>query len=153
MSTLTLFNNRKWNPFQEMDALNGHLNHLLYGDRACSASRDAEGATWTPLVDITENNESFFIRAELPAVDKKDITLTVEDGVLTLAGERKSVEVKDDEKVHRVERSYGKFVRTFRVPKNLDTAKVSAEFKDGVLSVQLPKPVEAQPKSIDIAVA
>jgi HSP20 family protein len=150
MNTLTLLNNRRWNPFEEMDA----LNDLFFGKHAGSVARSSsEPRDWVPLVDIVENDSSYLIKAELPEVDKKDISVKVEDGVLTIAGERKSEVETEEKKIHRIERSYGRFVRTFRVPENGDAANVSAEFKDGVLRVSVPKVPESQPKAVDITVA
>lgn len=154
MSNLNLLANRSWNPFSEMDQLNNQLNHLLFGTRAASSrGKSAEAHDWVPLVDIVEGDSEYVIKAELPEIDKKDISVKVEDGVLTLSGERKAETVSDEARVHRIERSYGKFVRTFRVPKNADAEKVGAAFKDGVLRVTLPKVEEAKPKSIEVAVA
>ena len=137
-----------------MDEFNNQLNHLLFGTRAVSPrSTAAQGHDWVPLVDVVEDENEYVIKAELPEIDKKDISVKVEDGVLTLSGERKAETVSDEARVHRIERSYGRFERTFRVPENADAGKVVAEFKSGVLRVSLPKAEEAKPKSIEVAVA
>lgn len=150
MKALTILNRRNWNPFNEMD----ELHNLFFGGRNIE-SREASPTVseWSPLVDVIESDENYSIKAELPEVTKNDISVKVEDGVLTIAGERKSEHTSEDKKVHRIERSYGKFVRSFRVPENADAAKVAAEFKDGVLRVTLPKVPEAKPQAIEIAVA
>lgn len=154
MNGLTLLNRRRWSPFNEVDALNNQLSHLLFGDNAhVGGAEETETRGWVPLVDVVEAVDAYVIKAELPEVDRKDITVKVEDGVLTIAGERKAEETSEENRVHRTERSYGKFVRTFRVPKNADVSKVGAEYKDGVLRVSVPKVAEAKPKSIDITVA
>ena len=154
MSTLNLLNNRAWNPFAEMDDLNNQLSHLFFGDQAVTGRRGGSGeGNWVPLVDVVEASNEYLIKAELPEIGKKDITVKVEEGILTISGERKAETVSDEKKFHRVERSYGKFVRTFRVPKNAAAEKVAAEFRDGVLRVTLPKVEEAKPKSIEVAVA
>ncbi len=154
MSTLNLLNNRTWNPFSEMDNFNNQINQLFFGDRAVAGRVESDRTgDWVPLVDVVEANNEYLIKAELPEIGKKDITVKVEDGILTISGERKAETVSDETKFHRVERSYGKFVRTFRVPKNADAEKVAAEFRDGVLRVALPKLEEAKPKSIEVAVA
>ena len=154
MNTLSLFNNRNWSPFQEMGDLNKQLNDLVFGNRV-STGRTSEAAScdWVPLVDIVEGENEFLIKVELPEIGKKDISVKVEEGVLTISGERKAEVVSDEKRFHRVERSYGKFIRTFRVPENTDTGKVGAEFKDGVLRVTLPKVEESKPKAIEVAVA
>ncbi len=154
MSNLNALTCRSWNPFSEMDELNNHLNHLLFGSSAVGRrGRAVEAHDWVPLVDVVERDGEYVIKAELPEIDKKDISVTVEDGILTLSGERKAEAVSEDAKVHRTERYYGKFVRTFKVPENADATKVAAEFKSGVLRVTLPKVEEAKPKSIEVAVA
>jgi HSP20 family protein len=107
---------------------------------------------WTPLVDITEDEKEYLIKAELPEVKKEDVKVTVENGVLTMTGERKFEKEQKDKKYHRIERSYGSFMRSFSLPDAAAGDKVSAEFKDGVLKVHLPKSPEAKPKSIDVKV-
>lgn len=154
MNTLRLLNNRNWNPFHEVDALNNQLNNLIFGNRLPEGrEQDTSARDWVPLVDIIEGENEFLIKVELAEIGKKDISVKVEEGVLTIAGERKAEVVSDEKKFHRVERSYGKFVRTFRVPENTEADKVAAEFKDGVLRVTLPKVEEAKPKAIEVAVA
>lgn len=130
---------RNWNPFCEMDELGERLNLLL----------GRGTGEWSPLVDILENDEKYIIKAELPEVEKKDVSVKIEEGVLTISGERRAVK---EEKKHRSERSYGRFLRTFRVPENADSTRVSAEFKDGILNVSLPKVVEERAKSIEVSV-
>ncbi|MCS1410535.1 MAG: Spore protein SP21 [Verrucomicrobia subdivision 3 bacterium] len=152
MNTLTMFNNRRWSPFREMDA----LSNLFFGDRVFTgpgASNSIELRDWSPLVDITESDNEYLVKAELPEVAREDIAVRVEDGVLSLSGERKAEVVKDEEKIHRVERAYGKFTRTFRVPENADGAKATANYKGGVLRVVLPKVAAAKPKTVEINVA
>ena len=150
MNTLRLLNNRKWNPFHEVDA----LNNLIFGNRLPEGrQQESSSGDWVPLVDIVEGENEFLIKVELAEIGKKDISVKVEEGVLTISGVRKAEVVSDEKKFHRVERSYGKFIRTFRVPENTDSGKVAAEFKDGVLRVTLPKVEEAKPKAIEVAVA
>jgi len=108
---------------------------------------------WMPLVDITENDKEYLIKVELPEVKKDDVKVTVENGVLTISGERKFEREDKDKKYHRIERSYGSFTRSFSVPDDAEDSKVSAEFKDGVLTVHLAKSEKARPKSIEVKVA
>lgn len=98
-------------------------------------------ADWAPAVDVSEDDKGYHVHADLPKVAKEDVHVTVENGVLTLTGERRFEQTEKDEakKYHRVERSYGRFQRSFQVPDDVDTAQVSAVFKDGVLEVTLPK--------------
>jgi len=110
-------------------------------------------SAWAPLVDITEDDKAYLIKAELPEVKKEDLKVAVEDGVLTLSGERKFEKEEKGKRYHRVERAYGSFARSFTVPDDADAAKVRAEFKDGVLLVRLEKSEKAKPRSIEVQVA
>ena len=109
-------------------------------------------ADWKPACDIHENNEAYVVKAELPAVKREDVTLTLEDNILTLKGERKTEEVSDDHKVHRVERAFGSFQRSFQLPEAIDEDKIVATFNDGVLQVMLPKHVEPKAKAKSISI-
>jgi HSP20 family protein len=110
-------------------------------------------ADWAPSVDISETESEYQIKAEIPDVKKEDVKVTLEDGVLTIQGERKHEKEEKGKKYHRIERSYGSFVRTFSLPDVIDDDKVKAEFKDGVLNLHLPKSEKAKPKAIDVKVA
>jgi HSP20 family protein len=125
------------------------------------ATREATGnggkealrvAQWSPLVDITEDEKEYLIKAELPDMKKEDVRLTVENEVLAISGERKFEKEEKGKKYHRVERAYGSFVRSFSLPEDADGSKVSADFKDGMLQVHLPKSQKAKPKTIEIKV-
>ena len=157
MNPLTVFNDRKWNPFQEMGELSHRLNHILFGDR--SLNLESPGTTqeislrdWSPLVDIIESDGEYLVKAELPEIAKEDVSVRVEDGVLSISGERKAEVAKEEKKIHRVERAYGRFTRSFRLPENADASKVTARFKDGVLQVTLPKVAEAKASAVKISV-
>jgi HSP20 family protein len=105
------------------------------------------------LVDITEDEKEWVVKADLPEVKKEDVNVTVENGVLTITGERKFEKEEKDKKYHRIERSYGNFLRSFTLPDAADSSKVTAEFKDGVLKVHLPKGEKAKPKAVEVKVA
>src|SRR4029077_11323178 len=107
---------------------------------------------WVPPVDIAEDEKEYTIKAELPGVNKEDVRVTVEGGVLTITGERKAEKEEKDKKCHRIERNYGTFVRSFMLPEGTASDKVSAEFEDGVLRVRLPKDESAKPKSIEVKI-
>ena len=143
----------KWNPFRELDEIQNRLSSLFgrtpvrgLGEEAMTVSE------WTPLVDITEDDREYLIKAELPEVKKEDVKVTVENGTLTITGERKFEKEEKGKKYHRIERAYGSFMRSFTLPEGAAGEKVSADFKDGVLKVHLPKSAEAKPKSIDVKV-
>jgi HSP20 family protein len=109
-------------------------------------------AQWSPLVDITEDEKEYLIKAELPDMKKEDVRLTVENEVLAISGERTFEKEEKGKKYHRIERAYGSFVRTFSLPEDADGSKVSADFKDGMLQVHLPKSQKSKPKAIEIKV-
>jgi len=107
---------------------------------------------WSPRVDISETDNEFVIKAEIPEVKKEDVKVTVENGVVTIQGERKQEKEEKGNKFHRVERYYGNFSRSFTLPGNVDETKIKASFKDGMLNLQIPKTAEAKPKAIDVVV-
>ena len=151
MNTIT-----RWDPFKELENLHQHLSTAFGRTPWQKDAADKEPVllpTWAPLVDITEDEAEFLIKAELPEVKKEDVRVTVDNGVLTISGERKAEKEEKTVKFHRVERAYGSFVRSFTLPEGTDGAKVKAEFKEGVLKVHLPKSEEAKPRSIDIKVS
>jgi HSP20 family protein len=144
----------RWSPFREMERMRREMDRL-FGGLPPSRTRGEESMTvaeWCPLVDITEDDHEFIVKAELPEVNKEDVKVTVENGVLSLRGERKAEKEVKGRKYHRVERSYGSFERGFTLPEGTDAGKISSDFKDGVLRVHLPKNPNAQPKAIDIKV-
>jgi len=151
MTTLT-----RWDPFKELDELQNRLS-TLFGRAPVRKDGGREEAMtlaeWAPLVDIIEEEKEYRIKAELPEVNKSDVKVTVQDDVLTIAGERTFEKEETGRKYHRVERAYGSFARSFTLPEDADAAKVSADFKDGVLIVHLPKSEKARPKSIEVKVA
>jgi HSP20 family protein len=117
------------------------------GDEPISA------AAWEPLTDITEDEKEFLVKAELPEVKKEDVKVNVEDGILRISGERKMEKEEKDKKYHRIERSYGSFLRAFTLPEGADATKIAADFKDGLLLVHLPKTERAKAKTIEVKVA
>ncbi len=108
---------------------------------------------WAPPVDILENDNELVLKADVPDVNMKDVNIEIEHGTLTLRGERKFEKEDDHKGYHRIERSYGQFVRCFSLPETVDTEKVKAEYKDGVLTVTLPKKEIAKPKTIKVEVS
>ncbi len=146
----------RWNPFREMEDLQKRLDTLFRLEPARVGGEKEESMTvarWVPLVDITEDDREYVIKAELPEIRKEDVKVTVENGVLTISGERRVEKEEKNRKYHRVERAYGTFVRSFSVPDDADEAKVSADFREGVLAVRLAKHEKAQPKTIEVKVA
>jgi HSP20 family protein len=145
----------RWDPFKEMDDVQHRLANFfsLVSGRATAGGQELMTvAKWAPSVDISEDNKEWLLKADLPEVKKEDVKVTVENGVLTVTGERQFEKEEKDKKYHRIERSYGNFLRSFTLPEGTDGAKVSAEFKDGVLKVHLPKSEEAKAKAKTINV-
>ena len=137
----------RWSPWRELESMQRHLSRVL--DDSNLALGMEEGH-WLPVVDIRETADAIVVHAELPGIDKKDVKVDVKDGVLTISGERKYEKDVKDENVHRIERSYGSFSRSFSLPTHVDINKVEARLEDGVLKVRLPKTETARPKSIDV---
>jgi HSP20 family protein len=150
MNTLT-----RWEPLREMEDFQNRLS-TLFGrapTRRPNGREEITLADWMPLADITEDEKEYLIKAELPEVKKEDVKVSVENGVLTISGERKFEKEEKKRKYHRVERGYGTFVRSFALPDDADAGKVQAEFKNGVLTVHLPKSEKAKPKQVEVKVA
>lgn len=145
----------RWDPFRELDDLQNRLSTLFGRAPVRKDGPKDEALTvaeWAPLVDIVEDDHQYLIKAELPEVKKEDVRLTVQDGVLSLSGDRKFVKEEKGKKYHRVERAYGSFVRTFTLPEDANEQKVSADFKDGLLQIHLPKSEKARPKNIEVKI-
>jgi HSP20 family protein len=132
--------------------LNRIFEDAFRGSRGASEEEWALGGSWAPSVDIYEHDGNLVLKAELPGIDPKDVDVRVENNVLTLQGERKLDSEVKRESYHRVERSYGAFSRSFTLPTVVDTDKIKAEFKDGLLRLVLPKKEEAKPKQIAISI-
>ena len=144
----------QWDPFKEMEAMENRLGMLL-GRLPGNRERKQEAmalSQWAPLVDITEDTKEYVVKAELPEMKKEEVKVSVENGVLSISGERSLEKEDEGRKYHRVERAYGSFSRSFTIPEGTDTAKLTAEFKDGVLKVHLPKNNKAAPKAVQVKV-
>jgi len=145
----------RWDPFRELEDMSERLNRV-FSSRPALRTNGKENLTvadWVPRVDISETENEYIIKAELPEVKKEDVKVTVEDGVLTIQGERRQEKEEKGKRFHRVERSYGSFVRSFTLPESVDNAGVKAEYKDGVLNLHLPKSEKVKPKAIEVKVA
>ena len=147
----------RWEPFRDLVTVQERMNRIFEeAFRGASRGTDDEwalGGSWAPVVDIYEAEGDLVLKAELPGVDPKDVDVRVENNVLTLRGERKFESDVKREQYHRVERDYGSFSRSFTLPNAVDTDKIKAEYKDGVLRVTLPQREEAKPKQIAVAVS
>jgi len=146
----------RWNPFSELEEVSNRLNQLFRHTpvRSESGSEMLAVADWMPSVDISETDAAYLVKGEIPGVNKEDVKVTVQDGMLTIQGERKQEKEEKGKKFHRVECSYGSFVRSFRVPDDADQNAAKAEFKDGMLNVTLPKTQKAEEaKAINVPVS
>ena len=142
----------KWNPLRELEDMQMRLNRF-FTEVPTPRSEEPFFADWVPAVDIQETAQEYLIKAELPEMKREDVQVNVLDGVLTIEGERTQEKEEKGKKFHKTERSYGKFVRQFALPAEVDGAKVQAEYKDGVLNVHLPKTAVAKPTAVNVKVA
>jgi HSP20 family protein len=122
----------------------------FFGESLFPEEEDVSNRAWMPAVNIRETDGAFFVEAELPGLTKKDIDITLENNLLKLSGERRFEKDAKEENYHRVERSYGSFLRTFSLPSQVDPEAVKASFKDGILTIEVPKAEEAKPRKIAI---
>ena len=134
----------RWEPFGGLDDVFNRFPSM-FERWARLAGSGEKGVGWSPSVDISETEQEYLIRASLPAVKKEDVNVTVEDGMLTLSGERRQQEERKDEKFHKIESFYGNFSRSFSLPEGTQPAAIRAESKDGVLTIHVPK-IKAEAK-------
>ena len=139
----------KWNPWNEAT----RLQDRFFGDSffpAIGLNDEFETRNWRPAVDVYDKDDKLVIKAELPGIEKNDIEIDVKEGVLTLKGERSYENEVTEQNYYRKERTYGKFHRAFTLPESVDTEKIAANLKDGVLTVDIPKAEERKPKKISV---
>jgi HSP20 family protein len=142
----------KWQPFGELDDAFNRLMPGFFSRPARFGVENGGNYTWAPSADISETDQEYLIRAELPAVKKEDVKVTLDEGMITISGERKEDKETKDEKFHRVESFRGAFSRSFSVPENIDDKGIRAESRDGVLTVHLPKTRGQTPKKVEVKV-
>ncbi len=140
----------RWEPFRDLARLQDEMSRLFTDDRLYKAG---ESVGWTPACDIYEDEDAVLVRFELAGVEPKAVDIRFENGVLTLRGERKLPFEEKRENYHRVEIGYGTFTRSFSLPATVDAEKISAESKDGILTVKLAKRSEAKPRTIQVKVS
>lgn len=132
-----------WDPFADLNRVQREFEKSYFGPRTRSAD-------FAPSVDVHEDSEQLVLRAELPGVKREDIEVSIDANVLTLKGERKLEKEEQGRRYHRIERSYGTFVRQFQLPSNVDSGKIDAQLSDGVLTISLNKKQELKPRKIDV---
>jgi HSP20 family protein len=151
----------RWNPTHELDRwpsdffgiqreINRVFDDFIHG--GVQADEGFMTSYWTPAVDIAEQENEYIVKMELPGVNKDDVKISLEANILTIKGEKKQEKEEKNKNLHRVERSYGSFQRSFTLPTTVKSDKIDAIFKDGVLSISLPKAEEAKPKQIEVKV-
>lgn len=145
----------RWSPARDLLNIQDEMNRVM--DRFFSPElfegSDFSTSRWLPNMDVQEDRDRFTISMELPGLSKDDVSLTVREGMLTIEGERKQEDEKEGVNYHRVERRYGKFLRSFQLPVRVQEDKIEAVFKEGVLTVQIPKAEEVKPKQIAVKIA
>lgn len=147
---------KRWDQLKGLEAFQHNLDSLLRHLPVHLPARREEtmaAVEWCPLVDISEDEKEYRIKAELPEVNKEDVKVTAEAGMVTIMGERKFEKEENGRRYHRVERAYGTFGRSFSLPDDANPARVSAEFKDGVLTVHLMKDEKAKPQQMEVKVS
>ena len=149
----------RWNPARELATwpsdlfgIQREMNKMFDGVFRGAGDEDYSFSSWTPAVDIVEHDDEYLVKVELPGVNKEEVKLTLENNILTIRGEKKQEKETKKENYHRVERSYGSFQRSFTLPAAVKSDKIDASYKDGILTVSLPKAEEAKPKQIEVKV-
>ncbi|MBF0428212.1 MAG: Hsp20/alpha crystallin family protein [Magnetococcales bacterium] len=138
-----------YDPFRQVSSLQNEINRLFERD---FDTTNSQMTAWPMRVDILEDANQIVIKADVPGMEQKNINVNVENNQLTISGERKFDDEKNKENYHRIERSYGRFSRSFSLPNTTDTGKISAAYKNGVLEVTLPKLEKAKPKTIQVQI-
>jgi HSP20 family protein len=152
------FRSSFWEPLLDLGSIENRLEKALGRAfpslLAGNGEKEAMTATqWAPAVDISEDDKEYLVKAELPDLKKEEVKVTVENGQLSISGERKQEKEEQGKKFHRIERSYGSFLRSFTLPEGVSGDKVTAEFKNGLLEIHLPKDEKAKPKAVEVKVA
>jgi HSP20 family protein len=139
--------------FREMEEMTDRFGRLFgTWNRPFDVQESLKVADWTPAIDIQETEKEYLVKVEIPEVKKEDVHITVQEDILTVTGERKLEKEEKGKKFHRIERSYGTFLRTFTIPVDADETKIAAEFKEGLLLLKLPKLEKPRPKTIEVKV-
>lgn len=142
----------RWEPMRELAALRDEMERAFRQTFGAQRAEAVLAGAWTPALDVEETDAAFEVHVEAPGVKPEDIDVTVEEGVLTISGERRFYDDRDEAGFRRVERRFGRFHRTLRLPTPVDPEKVEARYTDGMLSVTVPKTEAAKPHKIDITV-
>jgi HSP20 family protein len=145
----------RWDPFRDLTSIQDEINQMfdrVFGRRTAGAGREGgpSAVNWAPAVDISERKDAYVVTAEVPGVKPEELQVTLEDGLLTIQGERRMEEESSDRQYHRVERRYGAFRRSITLPSQVQADAIKASYSDGVLQVVVPKAESAKPKKIEV---
>ena len=140
----------RYTPLNDLRTLQARMFEPFFG-RFNFLDDSLTSGTWAPPVDVAEDADTIHVKVEVPGMEEKDLRVNFEDGLLTVSGERQ-FERREDRNYHRIERTYGSFVRTFSLPRSVDASKIVANYRNGVLEVEIPKKEESKPKQIEINV-
>ncbi len=143
---------RELTPFRDFERMRSEMDRLWNSFFERGPLRGEEGAEWLPSLDVAETKNEIVVKAEVPGLEPKDIDISLSEGLLTIKGEKKQEREEKEENYHLVERSYGSFTRSIRLPKEVQSDKINASYKNGVLKVVLPKSEEAKKKEVKIKV-
>jgi HSP20 family protein len=156
MALLSKRQERSWDPFAELREMSDRLNRVFSGDSLFNFPKGEGQALanidWAPSVNVSESDKAYLIRADLPEVKKDDVKVSCDKGMITIEGERKHQKTEENERFHRVESSYGRFVRRFALPEDADENAIEASYKDGGLTVRIPKSPAKAPQAKQIKV-
>lgn len=145
----------RWDPVREVNTIQSEMNRLFntfFDAPSHQGSGNGAGRRWLPAMDLVESGDAYVLRADLPGVAEEDVHLELEDGVLTLSGERHAEHREQDGGAVRLERSFGSFRRQLTLPEGVDPETIAASFEQGVLEVRIPKPEERKPQKVSIRV-
>ncbi len=142
----------RWRPMRQMENIQDEVNRVFDSFFTTPMRRRGEDmGNWLPDVDIVEDKDRIDVQVDLPGMEKEDVKVSVEDNILTIKGERKSYTEEKDKTYHQIERTYGKFTRSFSLPSTVDGSKIKANYKNGVLKIELPKAEAVKPKEIPVS--
>ena len=141
----------RWEPLRELSSLQNEMNRLFNTAFDAPGTGNGGARRWTPAMDLVETDDHFVLRADLPGMQESDVTIELEDNLLTVAGERKAEHESKQEGFYRLERAFGTFSRSLTLPQGIDPEAVTAGFENGVLEVRVPKPEQRKPRKIAIA--
>lgn len=157
MALLAKKEERSWDPFAELKEMSEKLNRVFaispFFGTASGEGQALANVEWAPSVNVSETDKAYLVRADVPEMKKEDIKVSCDKGMLTIEGERRQQKTEDNERFHRVETSYGRFMRRFTLPEDADEGAVEATYKDGGLMVKIPKAPGKQSKSRQIKVS